>query len=211
MSEIALFGVGSALASEYEETCRRLGRAIAVGVRNRPGPVYVHGCRIADAESLTQADRAVPCLCPLFTPRNRCTAAGEAASLGFAFAEALIDPTAVVASSATAGRGTFVNAGCIVGAHAALGEHVVLNRGASVGHHVRIEAFVSVGPGVVIAGLVTVETGAMIGAGAVVLPKVRIGAESVVGAGSVVVRDVPPGAKVLGNPARLAAAALAER
>jgi maltose O-acetyltransferase len=42
-----------------------------------------------------------------------------------------------------------------------------------------------------------------IGAGAIILPGVAIGDGALVGAGSVVTRDVPPGAKALGNPARV--------
>jgi acetyltransferase-like isoleucine patch superfamily enzyme len=48
----------------------------------------------------------------------------------------------------------------------------------------------------------TVERGASIGSGAVVLGGVRIGAGALVGAGAVVTRDVPPGATVVGSPAR---------
>lgn len=43
-----------------------------------------------------------------------------------------------------------------------------------------------------------------IGFGAIVLKGVTIGRGAVVGAGSVVTKDVPPGALVVGNPARLA-------
>ena len=48
----------------------------------------------------------------------------------------------------------------------------------------------------------TVERGASIGSGAVILGGVTIGAGATVGAGAVVARDVPPGATVVGNPAR---------
>lgn len=48
-----------------------------------------------------------------------------------------------------------------------------------------------------------VRAGARIGANATVLPGVEIGANAIVGAGAVVVRDVPPGAVVVGNPARV--------
>lgn len=47
-----------------------------------------------------------------------------------------------------------------------------------------------------------VEDGATLGSGAVVLGGVRIGAGALVGAGAVVTRDVPPGATVVGAPAR---------
>jgi acetyltransferase-like isoleucine patch superfamily enzyme len=49
----------------------------------------------------------------------------------------------------------------------------------------------------------TIESGAKIGANATVLPGVVIGAQALIGAGSVVTRDVPPGAIVVGNPARV--------
>jgi UDP-2-acetamido-3-amino-2,3-dideoxy-glucuronate N-acetyltransferase len=47
-----------------------------------------------------------------------------------------------------------------------------------------------------------VERRATLGSGAVVLGGVRIGAGALVGAGAVVTRDVPPGATVIGSPAR---------
>jgi acetyltransferase-like isoleucine patch superfamily enzyme len=48
-----------------------------------------------------------------------------------------------------------------------------------------------------------VEAGASIGANATIICGVRIGARALVGAGAVVTRDVPPGALVVGNPARV--------
>ncbi len=206
--EVVLFGIGSPLVAEYEETCRRLGISIVAGVRNRPGPTHLGAERpVLDAGALPPAVLAAPCLCPLFTPCNRRDACAEAAAAGFRFAPALIDPTAVVASSSTFGEGTFVNAGCVVGARTRVAEQVVVNRGASIGHHVEIGAYVSLGPSAVICGNVTIEAGATIGAAAVVLPSVRIGAGALVGAGSVVVDDVPAGVRAIGNPARVRPAA----
>jgi sugar O-acyltransferase (sialic acid O-acetyltransferase NeuD family) len=201
MNDLVLFGVGSPIVVEYEETCRRLGYAIVAGVQNRPGTAYFHGA-IVDARAVPAALLNVGCVCPLFTPNNRIVACAEAVERGFRFAEALIDPTAIVASSATIGAGSFVNAGSIVGAQTVLAEHVVVNRGTGIGHDVEIGAFASLGPGVVVCGEVTIGTGAMIGARAVLLPRVKIGAHAVVAAGSVVVADVLPNAKVFGSPAR---------
>lgn len=48
-----------------------------------------------------------------------------------------------------------------------------------------------------------VEAGASIGANATIVCGVRIGKGALVGAGSVVTKDVPPGALVVGNPARV--------
>ncbi len=47
------------------------------------------------------------------------------------------------------------------------------------------------------------EDDASIGSGATILCGIRIGKGATVGAGAVVTRDVPPGATVVGNPARV--------
>jgi hypothetical protein len=204
MPDVVLFGVGSPLVVEHAETCRRLGYRIVAAVKNRPGHVFFRDEEtVADAGELAPVPRDALCVCPLFTPRNRRVAVDEAEALGFTFARALVDPTAIVASTAVIGGGSFLNAGCIVGAEATLGEHVVVNRGASVGHHAAIGSFVSLGPGAILAGQVVIGAGVMIGAGAIVLPMVEIGAHAVIGAGAVVVGDVAAHATVFGNPGRV--------
>lgn len=50
---------------------------------------------------------------------------------------------------------------------------------------------------------------ASIGTGAVIMGGVTIGEGSIIGAGAVVTRDVPPGAVVVGNPARILRQAVA--
>jgi acetyltransferase-like isoleucine patch superfamily enzyme len=50
---------------------------------------------------------------------------------------------------------------------------------------------------------IRIEDGARIGAGATFLPDIAVGRGAVVGAGSMVTRDVPPGATVMGVPARV--------
>jgi sugar O-acyltransferase (sialic acid O-acetyltransferase NeuD family) len=200
---IVLFGVGSSLVVEYEETCRRSGVMILAVVRNRPGRVWSNDLHpTLDCDALPPSILRTPCLCPLFVPGNRRIATAEAAAAGFGFAPALLDPTAIVASSSSFGIGCFVNAGSIVGADTRVAEHVVVNRGASIGHHVTIGTFASLGPGAIVCGQVTIESDAVIGAGAVILPRVRIGAAAVVAAGAVVVGDVEPGARVFGVAAR---------
>jgi acetyltransferase-like isoleucine patch superfamily enzyme len=49
----------------------------------------------------------------------------------------------------------------------------------------------------------TIRRGARIGGGAILCPAVEVGEEAFVGAGAVVTRDVPPGAVVMGVPARV--------
>jgi sugar O-acyltransferase (sialic acid O-acetyltransferase NeuD family) len=209
MSDILLYGVGSPIVAEYEETCRRLGWSVVAAIHNIDGECHFSDpAKVVRAADLRPALLAHPCWCPLFTPANRHAATREAVAHRFRFDAPMIDPTAIVARTSTIGPGSFVNAGAIVGALASLERHVVLNRGATIGHHVEIGAFASVGPGVVLGGQVSIGPGALIGAGAVVLPKVRIGAHAVVGAGAVVVEPVPDGAKVVGSPAGIIARGL---
>lgn len=202
-TSVVLYGAGSALIADYEESCRRLGIRIVAAVQNRDGEVWaspsIRRCRVPEIDGDLLR---VACLCPLFTPANRRMAWSEASGLGFTAAAALIDAHAVLASSAVIGVGGFVNAGAVVGASTEMGQHVVVNRLAGIGHHGRIGDFVSIGPGATVAGQVRIDDGAMIGAGAVVLPEVHIGRQAVVSAGAVVTRDVAAGAVVRGNPAR---------
>jgi UDP-2-acetamido-3-amino-2,3-dideoxy-glucuronate N-acetyltransferase len=50
-----------------------------------------------------------------------------------------------------------------------------------------------------------IDDDASIGSGATIMCGIRIGKGAMVGAGAVVTRDVPPGATVIGNPARVRA------
>ena len=126
------------------------------------------------------------------------------------------------------GHGALIREGNVVGAGSSIGSNVVLEGRCRVGRRVRIHSQcflesvtvgddVFIGPGVVFTDDphppcpryvecgqgVVVEDGAKIGGGAVLLPGVRIGARSLVGGGAVVAGDVPPGAVVVGNPARV--------
>ncbi len=122
--------------------------------------------------------------------------------------------------------------GCTIGDESRIGTFVEIQRGATIGRRCRIQSHtficdgvtieddVFIGHGVVfvndnhpnvadtIAGIWTkspvhVGAGANIGSGAIILGGVNIGAKATIGAGAVVTRDVPPGATVVGVPARV--------
>jgi sugar O-acyltransferase (sialic acid O-acetyltransferase NeuD family) len=199
-----LYGIGSPLVIELEESCARAGVRIAAGVRNVDGAVHTSAeVRVVERNALTRDDAAHEFLIGLFTPAFRLAARNEALGSGFTRGMTLIDPTAIVARNDVFGEGVYVNAGCVIGAAARLGSFVLVNRSASVGHHVVLDDFVSIGPGVVLGGGVRVGRGTMIGAGAIVLAEVQIGSNAVIGAGSVVRADVPSNAMAAGNPARI--------
>lgn len=201
-ARVVVFGAGGPLTPDIEESCARRGIEVAAAILNRPGEGYsLDPARLIRVEKLDARLRALPFLCPLFTPSNRRTAVTEAQALGLAPAEALVDPTAITAASVRLGQGVFVGAAAILGALVQLGHHVLVNRGASIGHHSVLEDFASIGPGAVLAGQVRIGAGALVGAGAVVCPGVELGEGSVLAPGGVLRRHLPAGMLAAGNPA----------
>jgi maltose O-acetyltransferase len=120
--------------------------------------------------------------------------------------------------------GVFIEAPfhCSYGINIRLGSRVYLNAGCTIldSGSVRIGARSMLGPdvhvycaehhkdpvlrakGIEIALPVEIGEDVWIGGGAIILGGVTIGKGALVGAGSVVTKDVPPGATVVGNPAR---------
>lgn len=203
MTEILLFGAGSAVIVDMEQSCRRLGLDVAAVIQNRPGPSFAtRPALVLPVEAAPPSLFAQGVALPLFTPANRATALEEAQALGARRFPPLLDPTAILPDDLAVAEGVYLNAGTVLGAASRLGRFAFVNRGCALGHHLLVEEFASIGPGVVAAGQVTIGARATIGAGAVLAPGLRIGAGATVAIGSVVVRDVAPGATVAGNPAR---------
>jgi len=199
-----VFGASSAYVSEVIEIFRRLDQPIDAFVVNvASGEVPSEADPVVRASEIRAEWLEAPVVVPLTTPGYRKVAVAHARSLGFRRFPAVVDPTAIVANSATMGEGAVVNAGAIVGAKVCLGPFASVNRGVSIGHDVTTEEFVSFGPSCVLGGFVRALAGAFVGAGAVVLPTVRLGRNSIVGAGAVVTTEVPDHAMVVGNPARV--------
>jgi sugar O-acyltransferase (sialic acid O-acetyltransferase NeuD family) len=114
-----------------------------------------------------------------------------------------IHPRAFVADTATVGEGSQILANVSICVDVSISRGCIINTGAIVDHDCFIGEGVHIAPGAHLAGCVHVEKFATVGTGAVVLPRKRIGEGATVGAGAVVVQDVPPGATVVGNPARI--------
>ncbi len=116
------------------------------------------------------------------------------------------------------GPGSVIGRGSAIDNDVAIGEGVRVQSNCYVTAGTVVEDHVFIGPGVTTTNDNTMarqpldaplraprlERACRIGGGAVLCPGVRVGTEAFVAAGSVVVSDVPPGAVVMGVPARQA-------
>lgn len=137
------------------------------------------------------------------------TGPGDSRRRSFAHARAaglsvcsVIHPSAVIATNVTLGDGVHIMAGAIIQTGCRVGHNTIVNTGAIIDHDCEIGDHVHIAPGAVLSGGVIVEDGAHIGTGACLIQLVRIGSGAMVAAGAVVVGSVPPGAVVMGVPAR---------
>lgn len=122
----------------------------------------------------------------------------------------------VILPGAKIGQDNKICSHCLIENDVVLGDRVTVKSGVQLWDGLRVGDDVFIGPNVTFtndkhpkSGNVNfkllstrIESGASIGGGATLLPGVRIGAGAMVGAGAVVTKDVPPGATVVGNPAR---------
>lgn len=114
----------------------------------------------------------------------------------------VIDPTAIISRTARIGTGNYIGKGSVINANASIGDNNMIISTAVIEHHSEIGNHTRIAPSAVINGNTVIEDGAYIGSRACCIGDQRIGAFSTVGAGAVVLSDVPPGATVVGIPAR---------
>lgn len=114
----------------------------------------------------------------------------------------LVHPAAGVSPRARLGSGVLVNYGASVAGSVTVGDQVSVGPGCVIGHDSVIEPFAMLAPAAVVSGFCRVGRAGYVGAGAVLRQNVRVGEAALVGMGAVVLKDVPPGATVVGNPAR---------
>lgn len=116
----------------------------------------------------------------------------------------------LIHTGATIGTSTTIGSHCNICA-CSVGDRVSIQTACHITRGVVVEDDVFIGPGVITLNdlLMSGEIrpprickGAKVGGGSVILPAVVIGEGALIGAGSVVRRDVPPGATVIGDPAR---------
>ena len=138
MDGVVLYGVGSAVVVDVEESLSRSGLSVAAAVQNVAGEVRLLDLsKLVAPDGVTDDMKSLAFLVPLFTPAYRQQAAHEALAAGFARIYSLMDVSVARPRSLPETSGLYVNSGCILGAACHFDEFVFVNRGASVGHHAR--------------------------------------------------------------------------
>lgn len=110
----------------------------------------------------------------------------------------IIDPSAVVSSSADIGEGVFIGKNAVVNAGAKIGKMCIINTGAIIEHNNRIGEYSHIAVGATLCGDVCVGEHTLIGANSTIIQEVNIGMNTIIGAGSVVVGNVPENSRVVG-------------
>jgi sugar O-acyltransferase (sialic acid O-acetyltransferase NeuD family) len=197
MNQLNIFGVATKYASEIAETCKRLELEYAAINNLATNGIQMDFLR----ESI--ATEGENCIVAPGNPTPRAKAVEACWKQSRPKFVSLIDPTSVVASTATIGCGVYVNSLVSIGSNSEISCHANINRSASLGHHSRVGLFSSIGPGAILCGSVKIGIETLVGAGAIILPNLEVGDNCIIGAGSVVTKSVPNGTFVLGSPARV--------
>jgi sugar O-acyltransferase (sialic acid O-acetyltransferase NeuD family) len=114
----------------------------------------------------------------------------------------------IIMDDVIVGNGSIISAFSTITSNVRIGDHFHCNLYGYVAHDCVIGDFVTFAPGVHCNGNVVIEDHSYIGTGALIKngepgnPLV-VGKGAVIGMGAVVTRSVPPGATVVGNPARV--------
>jgi acetyltransferase-like isoleucine patch superfamily enzyme len=195
---------------------------LGVNVVLHPGVVLGRGCTVQDGAVLGKPRlpgvRAGLDAAPA-------TVLEDGASVG---AGAIVVAGAVIRAGATVGDHALVREGVDLGPGSIIGHGGAIGPGVPIGAGCRLQNNAVVAPGTIVEDDVfagpnltitndprigrgapeelrgaALRRGCRIGAMVVLLPGVEIGAGATVAAGALVTRDVPPGALVMGSPARV--------
>jgi len=204
MSRLYIIGAGG-MARECKDLLEALGRADELEAfveepAERSAETTSDGLHVVDVRDLPKPAPDVRLTCAIGSLRRK-RLLDRLEQAGYQF-ETLVDPRAIVRSTAIIGAGSIVMAGAIVSDRVAVGRHSIVNFQCSVSHDVTIGDCCTLCPGVHVGGWAKVGAQTWLGIGAVLRDRVSVGARSYVGAGACVVDDIGDGVLAYGVPAR---------
>lgn len=133
--------------------------------------------------------------------RQRLALCAQLREMGFKLANA-ISPSSYISPHAKIGEGIVACPLAVVDVGAEIGDAVILNVRCTVGHDSRVERGAQICGSATVAARVRIGEGVNVWVGASVTNDLRVGDWATVGAGALIMRDVPPGALILGLPAK---------
>src|SRR5881394_1000126 len=116
METVVIYGTGSPVLADVEESLLRAGIGVCAAVRNVPGESYFSRSEcVLSPEAVRAHVKSIPFLAPFFTPANRQQASCEARRWGFERPFSLIDPSVATPKSLEYAEGLYVNTGVSIG------------------------------------------------------------------------------------------------
>jgi len=111
-------------------------------------------------------------------------------SLGIPFTN-VIDPTVILHSNVSIGKGNVIMANCRVGPCAIIGNNNFLSAYVNIEHHNEIGNHCTFGPGVMTSSRVRIGDRVKFGTGIFIEPGIKIGEDTIVASGSILTANVP--------------------
>jgi sugar O-acyltransferase (sialic acid O-acetyltransferase NeuD family) len=103
----------------------------------------------------------------------------------------VIDPTVVIHSNVSIGKGNVIMAHCRFGSCSIVGDNNFFSAYVNIEHHNVVGSHCTFGPGVMTSSRVTIGNKVKFGTGIFIEPGIKIGDNSVIASGTILIRDIP--------------------
>lgn len=204
--KLGIYGSGGLGREVYEIAIRRnvvsslWDEIVFIDDFNDAGDFY--GTRRIHFESLLSSKNDYECVIAVGEPSSREAMYKKLHDNGIKLTQ-LIDTTAIISPAARIGNGVIVCEYSTIHTEVELGVNSLIQPFCDIGHDIKVGSHTVLSPYCAPGGGTVFGDRVFIGMKASIMELVVIGDDAIIGMGSAVFRDVPPGATVIGNPARV--------